>query len=134
MDPILFDHLLGTTNIMTTLPHPKVSFSLWLGLLGAPTIWLFNLLTSYLLVLYVCKGGPHFTLQLLPLIYLSLTAVIIVKTWLNHKSIPPKSEDDDAVLRERRFLTNVGLLISILFFLIILAQTIPTFVLDPCVF
>jgi hypothetical protein len=119
---------------MTTLPHPKVSFSIWVGLLGAPTIWLFNLLTSYLLVLYVCKGGPHFTLQLVPLIYLSLAGGIVILSWLNHKSIPLANDNDDAMVRARRFLTNVGVLISVLFFLVILAQTIPTFIYDPCVF
>jgi hypothetical protein len=119
---------------MNALPHPKVNFIVWLGLLGAPTIWLTNLLTSYLLVLYVCKGGPHFTLQLLPLIFLSLVAGIILLSWIHHKSIPSKSETDDALLRERRFLAMLSILVSCLFFLIIVAQTIPTFIHDPCVF
>jgi hypothetical protein len=117
-----------------TYPHPKVNFIVWLGLLGAPTIWLTNLLTSYLLVLYVCKGGPHFTLHLVPTIFLTLVAGIIVLSWIHRKSIPPKDDRDDAMLRERRFLATVSVMVSILFFLIILAQTIPTFIYDPCIF
>lgn len=119
---------------MNVFPQPKVRFSIWLGLLGVPTIWLINLLTSYLLVLYVCKGGPHFILQLVPFIFLSFAAGIVVLSWFNHKNIPPSSDSDDAIVRERRFLTNIGVLISVLFFFAILAQTIPTFIYDPCVF
>jgi hypothetical protein len=118
---------------MNTFPSTKSDFSLWVGLLGAPTIWLINLQTNYLLVLYVCKGGPHSALFISALIWLGLAAGIIVLSLINFKSIP-EAPDDDVVLHARKFLAKVSIFVSILFFLIILAQAIPNFILDPCVF
>ena len=108
--------------------------ALWAGIIGAPMIWLTQFLICYALVPYVCHTHKFFSLHLTTLIALILVAaagVVCWKEWMDSGLRSPQSEDGDR-LGSTRLAALVGLLSSALTFLLIVAQGIATFMVDPC--
>jgi hypothetical protein len=122
------------------LPDAECYFSqgtgllaLWLGLLAAPLAWLVNLLLSYTLVLWACSTGRQYTLHLVTLAMLLLAAAGGFMAWRAWRRAGRTWHDEaGGVLPRSRFMAALGVLLSSLFFLAILAQGIPSFVLSAC--
>jgi len=101
--------------------------------LAGPLAWMFQQQISYLLVKFACKHGWH-----LPFHLVSLSALLLIvagafvawRTWRQAGQQWP-SGSGGAVPRSR-FMAVLGLLLSGLFFLLIVAQSIPSFILGPC--
>ena len=108
--------------------------ALWAGIIGAPLVWLTQFLICYALVPYVCHTRKFYSLHLTTLIALVLVAtagVVCWKEWTVSGLQSPKSEDCDR-LGSTRLAAVVGLLSSSLSFLLILAQGMAPFFIDPC--
>lgn len=100
---------------------------LWFGILGGPAAWSAHLLVSYGLVYVVRGGGPVFLLYLTTL----LTALIALaagfaawRGWRHHPEHGDGEERADEAAR-RSFMGYTGLLLSGLFFLVILVEGTP---------
>jgi hypothetical protein len=108
--------------------------SLWAGIIGAPLVWLTQFLICYALVPYVCHTRKFFSLHLTIAIALILVAGAGMLCWREWKEAGKHSpqSDDGGRLGSARLAAVVGLLSSGLTFLIILAQGIATFMVDPC--
>jgi hypothetical protein len=107
--------------------------ALWLGLLAAPLAWLVNLLLSYSLVLWACSTGRQYTLHLVTLAMLLLAAVGGVIAWRAWRQAGREWHNEaGGVLPRSRFMAALGVLLSSLFSLVILAQGIPSFILPAC--
>ena len=123
-----------------TMPDAERYFSqgmgllaLWLGLLAAPLAWLVNLLLSYSLVLWACSTGRQYTLHLVTLAMLLLAAVGGVIAWRAWRQAGREWHNEaGGVLPRSRFMAALGVLLSSLFSLVILAQGIPSFILPAC--
>ena len=108
--------------------------ALWAGIIGAPMIWLTQFLICYALVPYVCHTRKFFSLHLTIAIALILVAGAGILCWREWSDVglrSPQSEDCDR-LGTTRLAATVGLLSSALTFLLIVAQGIATFMVDPC--
>jgi len=107
--------------------------ALWLGLLAAPVAWLVNLLLSYSLVLWACSTGRQYTLHLVTLAMLLVAAGGGLMAWRAWQQAGSEWHNEaGGVLPRSRFMAAMGILLSGLFFLVILAQGIPSFVLSAC--
>src|SRR2546426_2864705 len=107
--------------------------ALWLGLLTAPLAWLVNLLLSYTLVLWACSTGRQYTLHLVTLAMLLVAAGGGCMAWRAWRQAGREWHDEaGGVLPRSRFMAAMGILLSSLFVLVILAQGIPSFVLSAC--
>ena len=123
-----------------TMPDAERYFSqgmgllaLWLGLLAAPLAWLVNLLLSYSLVLWACSTGRQYTLHLVTLAMLLLAAAGGVIAWRAWRQAGREWHNEaGGVLPRSRFMAALGVLLSSLFSLVILAQGIPSFILPAC--
>jgi hypothetical protein len=107
--------------------------ALWAGLLAGPLAVLLQLEINYALVLRACRSGEEFWLHVVSLAALALTAVGGLLSWRNHRRAGGEWDDEGAgVLPRSRLMAAVGILISILMALVVIAQWIPVFVYGPC--
>jgi protein-S-isoprenylcysteine O-methyltransferase Ste14 len=111
----------------------RALLTLWAGVLLAPMAFLSNLQVNYTLTQMLCPGGRTVLLHMATILFMLITAggcLIAWRTWQRAgKEWPDESEDKRT---RNRFLGIVGLMISALSFLIIVAQWIPQFIFNPC--
>ena len=110
---------------------PGESLALWIGVLGGPVLWLVQLQTLYMLVPWVCTSGKHWALYLASSVFFILAGAPLVVAWRCRQTVDPEFRDSVGSGR-RIFMANLGVLVSGLFLLVILAQAIPSFFLNPC--
>jgi hypothetical protein len=103
------------------------------GLLLAPIAFLINLEAAYALVPTACSSHHELPVHLVHLACFVLALYGLFTAWRGWKALGATwpSEEGDPLARSR-FLTGTGLWVSALFLLVIVAQWIPSFVVDPC--
>ena len=107
--------------------------SSWAGLLIAPFAFLLNLQVSYMLVPFVCATGRVFCLHIAAGGSLLLAALGLFISWRNwQKAGREWHSEAGSVTARSRFMAVMGLLMSALFCLAILAQWIANFIIGPC--
>ena len=107
--------------------------SLWIGVLAAPVAFLVDLEASYILVPQACATGVETGLHLVPILALLVTAAGTIVSWRNWKRTgEARSEGEETVVTRSHFMAVWGTLMSLLFFLVILAQWIPSLFFSPC--
>lgn len=109
------------------------SLRLWYAILGGPAAWTAHLLVSYGFVYVACGTGWIFLLYLTTLVAATMALGAGVVAW----RIWRPSHHGEQALRLRSvarqgFMGFLGLLMSILFFVIILVEGVPPLVLGPC--
>jgi hypothetical protein len=107
---------------------------LWAGVLGAPAVWSLQLQLGYMMVPWVCTNGHLWVLHAITIVALVLAAVCFGLCFLEHRRVGPGGlEGEEGGFPGRtRFLAVLGMLVSSTFFLLILAQGLPSFFLNPC--
>jgi TRAP-type C4-dicarboxylate transport system permease small subunit len=121
-------------------PKAKREFSqtrgilwLWAGLLTAPLAFLLHLQVNYTLVTQLCQSEGKIVLHLVTLAFLLIAAGGGFIAWRNWETAGRKLPGDAESVTERsRFMAVIGLLVSVLIVLALIAQLIPQFIYDPC--
>ena len=122
-----------TVDPRTDVPDAPEIGALWAGLLLPPSAFLLNLEVAYALVPTACAAQNGVLTHLVHLVCLLLTAAggfFALRSWRSCGGIWP-GEEGGRVGRSR-FMAGLGLLLSAMFLLVIVAQWIPSFVLSPC--
>jgi hypothetical protein len=107
--------------------------ALWVGFLAAPLIWFVNLQLNYMLVPWACTTGRQY-----PLVLVTAGALLLVvgaggAAWYAWRQAGQEWPDSaGGIIPRSRFLAVLGLFTCGLFFLVILAQGVPTLVLSAC--
>jgi hypothetical protein len=113
--------------------NPRQNFALWLAVLGSAVIWFIQMQTSYSLVTWACSVQRNWPLHVVSLLFLILAAVPGVVAWQQWRT---DARDDrerrSAGAGRRRFMAMLGLMLTALFVLLIVAQAIPSFFFNPC--
>jgi hypothetical protein len=101
---------------------------LWFGILGPPFLVLLNLELSYAITPWVCRTGDHFLMHictgilLLGVLFAGLTpARRLHRDWI-----------EDTVISRPGFMAMIGVLLSALGAVVIVAQWLPMFYLSTC--
>lgn len=106
---------------------------LWTGVLAGPLLWFTHQQVSLLLVRWACAGGGVLSLHIVTLCALLLTLGTGALAWRSWRWIGPGGSAEDADVSSRsRFMSLMGIFSSGLFGLLIIAQGIPNFILNPC--
>jgi hypothetical protein len=122
-----------TTEANNRFSNRSEILTQWAGVLAGPLAWMFQQQISYLLVKFACKHGWHLPFHLVSLLALLLIAggaFVAWRTWQQAGQEWPSGSG--GALSRSRFMAVLGLLLSGLFFLLIVAQSIPSFILGPC--
>jgi len=107
--------------------------ALWTGVLLAPTAFLANLELSYLVVQPSCARGTAWPVHLVHAVCLLLAlggALIAWRCWSAEGAEWPGAQGGP--IGRTRFMAGLGLVDSLLFALVIVAQWVPVFTLHPC--
>jgi hypothetical protein len=104
-------------------------FLLWTGAVTAPVAWAIQFLIIYALVPHVCKVGASKSLHITSLTFIIIGIMAGVLSWWN---LGQKEHSFEEERESIIFMGRLGIMTSALFTLIMLAQVIPTFFIDPC--
>jgi hypothetical protein len=106
---------------------------LWTGMLAGPLAWLAQLEASYLLVSRICERGRGWLLYLVSVAALLMVGAGAMAAWRARRLVAsPAARATPPTAERRRFMVAVGLALSALFALAIVASLVPTAVLSPC--
>ena len=122
-----------TADTRTDVPDAREIRNLWIGVLVPPIVFLIDLEVAYALVPTACSARnrlPVHLVHLACLLVVLFSWVIARRCWKATGAIWPAEEGGP--LGRSRFMAGVGVLMSALFALVILAMWIPSFILDPC--
>jgi cytochrome c biogenesis factor len=122
-----------TVDPRTPVPDAPEIRALWAGVLLAPVAFLLNLELAYAVVPHACLSQNRLPVHLVHLVCLVIALVggaFALRSWRSCGETWP-GEEGGPVSRSR-FMAGLGLLLSVLFALVIVAQWIPSFVLSPC--
>ena len=106
---------------------------LWLVVLAGPLAWLLGLTAQYSLVRVACAKGTMLPLHAVSVATLALAlggAAVGWREWRRTGRQWPG--EGDGTLPRSRFMVVLGLLASAFFTLVILAQWLTNFFLNPC--
>jgi len=106
---------------------------LWSGILAGPIAWALDLGVSYALVKWVCATRHEEVLHAITLGALALVCVGAVLSWLALQQTATDEPTDGGRPRQRaRFMAVLGLTVSALFALQIVAGAVPRWFIDAC--
>jgi hypothetical protein len=105
---------------------------LWFGVLGPPGAWLVHFNLGYLLTWHACATHSALWLHVNSAGCLALTGMALLAAWQTMGQ--PSGGDIEFEQRHsrRRFMGMLGVLNSVMFALVIIAQTIATVLVVPC--
>ncbi len=111
----------------------KAELILWAGLVIAPTAWALSQEANFALAPLACGAMAKPTLILISIISLALIAVSGLLSWTQLR-LPVKDSVGQMipVTPRRRGMALSGVLLSGLFFLVVLAQAIPNVMMVGC--
>jgi hypothetical protein len=122
-----------TVDPRTDVPDAREIRALWAGLLFPPIAFLLDLETAYALVPTACSARNVLPVHLVHLgcFLLAVFGGLIAWRWWRLTGATWPGEEGGPLARSR-FMAGLGMLLSGLFALLIIAMWIPSFVLDPC--
>jgi hypothetical protein len=107
--------------------------ALWLGLVGAPIVWLAHLEINYSLTPSACHSGQKTALIIVTAIALVLTIVITLIAWRSWRVTGATfATEAGDVIGRCRFMALAGLGVSAIVVLLVLANFFPIVVLGVC--
>lgn len=114
-------------------PSVRHLLSLWAGALAGPVAWFVQLQGVYALTMKACDGQTRVMLHLAALACVLLAGAGAGLSWHNWRGVRgwPSDWDQGSAARVR-FLSVLGMLTGALFLVVMLAQWIAVFLLDPC--
>jgi hypothetical protein len=124
-----------TTDGERERPKPGGMFALWGALLAGPVVWLLQFQTNYTLVPVLCRSGArNIALHAVFVVALLLVASAALVAWGNFRAAGGTTEGEDraGVVPRSRFMSALGLLVACMFFIVILAQWVASWVFGPC--
>ena len=120
---------------MTEEQQATTPKALWMLIVLAPIIVAIHHETNFVLVRQACSAQRNLALYLVTLVSIVLTiltALVAFRIWRRAGGVWP-SEATDLATRVR-FVAVLGILSSVMSFLVIFAQGIATVLFDPCQF
>lgn len=108
---------------------------LWVVVFAGPVLWIIHLALIYPLVPLACNmgwGDWPFHLATVLTGLGTLGAVVLAWRLLSSRSAAP-AVPDGALQQRQRFMAFVGVVLSMLFFIVIIAEGFPVLLLSPCV-
>jgi hypothetical protein len=108
--------------------------ALWSSVLVGPIAWFAQFMLVYALAPWACSSGQRWSMHATILVFLAITLGVgwlALRLWRGGGGAWIADQDEGPVARTR-FLALLGVMNSLLFALLILAQWIPTIAFDPC--
>jgi len=107
--------------------------ALWTGVLGGPIVWLLSFEANFALAPWACTFDAKLALYIVSVVALVLAAASGLLAWRQWKELGQEwPGEGDGALPRSRIMAIGGVLLSAMFFLVILAQALPEIILGAC--
>ncbi len=107
--------------------------ALWFGILAGPIATALNEGLNYALEQHACSTGHFYVLHTISAFALLLTACGGSVAWYEWRRTQGDTNDEGGTPRDRSgFMATLGIAASVFFALVIVAMSIPHFILTPC--
>jgi hypothetical protein len=107
--------------------------ALWTGILAGPIVWLVSFEATFALVPWACLFQAKLALYIVRILALALAAGSGLLAWRQWSELGREQPGEGAGALPRSCVMALGgVLLSSLFFIVILAQAIPELILRPC--
>jgi hypothetical protein len=107
--------------------------ALWIGILAGPIVWLMSFQANFTLAPWACEFNSKAALFLVTLLALLLVAGSGLLAWREWAALGKALPGDaQGAVGRTRVMALGGVLTSSMFFLVILAQSIPELLLGAC--
>lgn len=106
----------------------------WAGVIGSAALWAVQFEAQYALPPLLCKHEIRLLPHVISAAFLAAVAICALLSWHDYRHIGAGNfdEPDGGPIGRTRFLGMLGTLVSSMFFVLILAQAIASFFLNPC--
>lgn len=95
-------------------------------------VWAVAFFVSYALVPTICQRGGLWILQVIPVVGFLLVLGAGGVSWRNWTRLAGQGGDPEQRVERGRFMALAGMVLSLGFGLLVVAQLIPTFAVHPC--
>ena len=120
----------GAQHIVDT---PRLEFAVWWGLAAGPLAWGLDLGSSYAVAPHACSTGHYYVLHVITWICFLIALSGFVIALMSHRRLPRPASAEGHLPRDRAFfLSLLGITMSLGFSVVIIAETVPRWILDPC--
>jgi hypothetical protein len=115
-----------------TAAYQRPCLGLWAGVIGAPALWSIAFLIGYAIPTYACEHAQLIH-HILTIVFALATLYTALLCWRQWKALGGSADEDDGgPIARRRFLGALGMLVSLIFTMLIIAQGLPSFFFDGC--
>ena len=109
------------------------SVALWAGVIGAPVVWGIGFETAYALSPYACGNGIHLSLHFISAVTFVMALIAAYLSWRDwHAAGGSPEETDGGTIPRIRFLGALGMFLSLVMAMLILAQGMASFFFEGC--
>jgi hypothetical protein len=105
---------------------------LWLLILTGPIIWFANLEANFAVAGWVCAWRSRLVLAVISAVALAVVAASGLVAWREHYGLQRQADAPVTGSPALRVMAIGGAILSAMFFVVILAQVVPTIFLDGC--
>ncbi len=107
--------------------------TIWWAMFAGPLAWVLDMGFSYMLEQHTCSTGHHYVLHVITVVCALIALSGFVAGFLAHSSIPPEATETGPRPVDRTLFQLVfGIAFSLAFFVVIVADAVPRFILNPC--
>jgi hypothetical protein len=119
-----------------TYQDPVNHWTLWFGMLGAPGAWALHLVINYALVPAACTVALQFLMYITIPVFIGIAGLAGFFSWRGWhltRDVSEHGRNGQRLIDNRvRFMALSGLAMSALFLMVIIAQSVPIIIQDPC--
>jgi hypothetical protein len=103
-----------------------------LGLVLGPIVFGVDLLLSYSLVQHSCSTGHHYVLHAISVVCFVVVLAGGWMSWTQYQAAREANDEGGSPLDRAHFLGLLGVVTSVFFAVVIIANAVPRFILSPC--
>jgi hypothetical protein len=112
--------------------EPVSVAALWWGILIGPAAWLLDQGMSYAIDQHACSTGHFYLLHLLSAVWFLMALTGALVAWRQLGPVRDANDEGGSPRDRSWFMAWLGILMSVLFALTIVALVVPKLVLSPC--
>jgi hypothetical protein len=106
---------------------------IWWTMFAGPFAWACDLGFSYALEQHTCSTGHHYVLHVITVVCALIALNGFAAGWTAYRVLPEDaSEEGDRPLDRTHFQVLFGIVFSLAFTVVILAEAVPRWILNPC--
>ena len=106
---------------------------IWWSMFSGPFAWACDLGFSYVLEQHTCSTGHHYVLHVITVVCALIALTGLAAGIAAYKRVPEEASDEGVRPMDRtHFQVLFGMVFSIAFTMVIIAEAVPRWILHPC--